>query len=247
MLVALSIDLSIDGIPVGTGAALGEGQGHILTIAITFEILFLALSLTGELAERGLSTSGEISDDLSDAAPMTASLQRRPPPGAVRQPHPRRGHPGVLAGPDPIRQDRRGHSHRCLHHTKRAGRPKHGRSVSSTLGPSVTRAGPSQPAHDGRSTPSRYALPPASRPHPTTPTPVMSCSPTSTSHMRVASTIKGALPADSPKHRQPGRTPVPRQRIPTPRSGPKRPYSPNAPPSMRIRRPRPMSTAGRTR
>jgi ZIP family zinc transporter len=57
MLVALSIDLFIDGILVGTGAALGEGQGRILTIALTFEILFLALSLTGELVERGLSTA----------------------------------------------------------------------------------------------------------------------------------------------------------------------------------------------
>lgn len=54
MLVALGIDLFIDGILVGTGAALGENQGRTLTIALTFEILFLALSLTGELAERGL-------------------------------------------------------------------------------------------------------------------------------------------------------------------------------------------------
>ena len=55
MVVALCIDLSIDGILVGTGAALGEGQGRTLTIALTFEILFLALSLTGELTERGLT------------------------------------------------------------------------------------------------------------------------------------------------------------------------------------------------
>lgn len=55
MVVALCIDLFIDGILVGTGAALGEGQGRTLTIALTFEILFLALSLTGELTERGLT------------------------------------------------------------------------------------------------------------------------------------------------------------------------------------------------
>lgn len=55
MLVALCVDLFIDGTLVGTGAALGEGQGRILTIALTFEILFLGLSLTGELTERGLT------------------------------------------------------------------------------------------------------------------------------------------------------------------------------------------------
>ena len=47
----------IDGILVGTGAALGEGQGRVLTIALTFEILFLALSLAGELTERGLTAT----------------------------------------------------------------------------------------------------------------------------------------------------------------------------------------------
>jgi len=57
MLIALCVDLFIDGVLVGTAAALGEGQGRILTIALTFEILFLALSLTGELAERGLSAT----------------------------------------------------------------------------------------------------------------------------------------------------------------------------------------------
>lgn len=57
MLAALCIDLFIDGILVGTGASLGEGQGRVLTIALTFEILFLALSLTGELTERGLTAT----------------------------------------------------------------------------------------------------------------------------------------------------------------------------------------------
>ena len=35
----------IDGPLVGMGAALGEGQGRTLTIALTLEVLFLGLSL----------------------------------------------------------------------------------------------------------------------------------------------------------------------------------------------------------
>lgn len=55
MIAIFGIDLFIDGLLVGVGAALGEGQGRVLTIALTFEILFLALSLVGELKERGLT------------------------------------------------------------------------------------------------------------------------------------------------------------------------------------------------
>lgn len=58
MLAALCVDLFIDGTLVGTSAALGERQGRILTIALTFEILFLGVSLTGELTERGLTAGG---------------------------------------------------------------------------------------------------------------------------------------------------------------------------------------------
>lgn len=68
MLLALCIDLFIDGVLVGTGAALGEGQGRTLTIALTFEVLFLALSLAGELTERGLPPRR------AAAIPIAASL-----------------------------------------------------------------------------------------------------------------------------------------------------------------------------
>jgi len=55
MLGAIAIDLLLDGVLVGLGVRLGAEQGLILTIALTLEILFLALSLTTELVESGLS------------------------------------------------------------------------------------------------------------------------------------------------------------------------------------------------
>lgn len=55
LLVAVAIDLLIDGLLVGLGARLGSTQALILTIALTLEILFLSLSLVTELTDRGLS------------------------------------------------------------------------------------------------------------------------------------------------------------------------------------------------
>ena len=55
MLAAIVIDLLLDGVLVGLGARLGAAQGIILTIALTLEILFLALSVSAELTERGMS------------------------------------------------------------------------------------------------------------------------------------------------------------------------------------------------
>jgi len=54
LLVAIAIDLVIDGLLVGLGTALGEGQGRILTLALTLEVLFLGLSLTIQLGARGV-------------------------------------------------------------------------------------------------------------------------------------------------------------------------------------------------
>lgn len=54
LLAAIIIDLLIDGLLVGMGAALSEGQGRTLTIALTLEVLFLGLSLTAELLDRSL-------------------------------------------------------------------------------------------------------------------------------------------------------------------------------------------------
>ena len=55
LLVAVGIDLLIDGMLVGLGVTLGSTQGLILTIALTIEILFLGLSLAAELTDTGLS------------------------------------------------------------------------------------------------------------------------------------------------------------------------------------------------
>lgn len=55
LLVAVGVDLVIDGLLVGLGAVLGAAQGMILTIALTLEILFLSLSLGSELSEAGLN------------------------------------------------------------------------------------------------------------------------------------------------------------------------------------------------
>lgn len=52
LLAVIVVDLVIDGLLVGMGAALGEGQGRTLTIALTLEVLFLGLSLATELLDR---------------------------------------------------------------------------------------------------------------------------------------------------------------------------------------------------
>lgn len=53
LLVAVGIDLVIDGLLVGLGATLGSKQGLVLTIALTIEILFLAVSVVAQLLEQG--------------------------------------------------------------------------------------------------------------------------------------------------------------------------------------------------
>lgn len=55
MLAAMAIDLLLDGILIGVGAQLGFAQALVLTIALTLEILFLGLSLMGELTDAGLT------------------------------------------------------------------------------------------------------------------------------------------------------------------------------------------------
>lgn len=54
LLTAIAIDLLIDGLLVGLGATLGAKQGRIITIALTVEILFLAVSVTIGLLETGV-------------------------------------------------------------------------------------------------------------------------------------------------------------------------------------------------
>ena len=54
LLVAVGIDLVLDGLLVGLGVTLGSSTGLILTIALTIEILFLSLSVVGELVDTGV-------------------------------------------------------------------------------------------------------------------------------------------------------------------------------------------------
>lgn len=57
LLVAVGVDLLVDGILVGLSVAtLGRAQGVLLTIALTLVVLPLALSLTVELSHRGVGT-----------------------------------------------------------------------------------------------------------------------------------------------------------------------------------------------
>lgn len=60
LIAIIGVDLGVDGLLVGVGAALGEGQGRILTIALTIEVLFLGLSLVIGLRERGAPRSRAI-------------------------------------------------------------------------------------------------------------------------------------------------------------------------------------------
>lgn len=55
LVIAVGIDLLIDGLLVGVGATVGLKQGVILAIALTLEILFLSLSVAAELQSRGAS------------------------------------------------------------------------------------------------------------------------------------------------------------------------------------------------
>lgn len=54
LLAAVGIDLLLDGLLVGLGVTLGSEAGLVLTIALTVEILFLALSVVGELLDEGV-------------------------------------------------------------------------------------------------------------------------------------------------------------------------------------------------
>lgn len=51
LIVMVALDIFIDGLVLGIGFAAGAKQGFLLTVALTTEVLFLGLSLTGELSE----------------------------------------------------------------------------------------------------------------------------------------------------------------------------------------------------
>lgn len=57
LLVALGVDIALDGLLIGVGFAAGEKQGLLLTIAMTLEVLFLGVSASAALSGGGASRS----------------------------------------------------------------------------------------------------------------------------------------------------------------------------------------------
>lgn len=55
MLVTTGIDLFIDGLLVGLGFCLASASGELLVIAVSFEVLFIAMSLTATMRGTGCS------------------------------------------------------------------------------------------------------------------------------------------------------------------------------------------------
>ena len=86
LLVAVGIDLLLDGMLVGLGVTLGSNQGLILTVALTLEILFLGLAVCAELLDLGLPRFR--------AAAVAASLGLATAVGAI-------GGAAVLGGASP--------------------------------------------------------------------------------------------------------------------------------------------------
>lgn len=55
LLLALGVDITLDGILIGVGFAAGEKQGLLLTVALSLEVLFLGVSAASSLSGAGVS------------------------------------------------------------------------------------------------------------------------------------------------------------------------------------------------
>ncbi|MFZ3141295.1 ZIP family metal transporter [Polaromonas sp.] len=55
LLIALGVDIALDGLLVGVGFAAGDKQGLLITIALTLEVLFLGVSAAAALSRVGAS------------------------------------------------------------------------------------------------------------------------------------------------------------------------------------------------
>lgn len=60
LVVAVGVDVLIDGLVLGIGFAAGTGVGVLLTIALTLEVLFLGLTVATELGESVRSRAGVV-------------------------------------------------------------------------------------------------------------------------------------------------------------------------------------------
>ncbi|MBN8907740.1 MAG: ZIP family metal transporter [Rhodospirillales bacterium] len=56
----IGVDVLVDGLVVGLGFAQGARQGILLTIALSIELLFLALTVSSELGDSGMSKRGVV-------------------------------------------------------------------------------------------------------------------------------------------------------------------------------------------
>lgn len=57
LLIALGVDIALDGLLIGVGFTAGEKQGLLLTIALTLEVLFLGVSASAALSGSGATRS----------------------------------------------------------------------------------------------------------------------------------------------------------------------------------------------
>lgn len=60
LLIALGIDLLIDGLLVGVGFAAGDKEGVLLSVAMSFEVFALGLAVTLTCRKKGISTNKNI-------------------------------------------------------------------------------------------------------------------------------------------------------------------------------------------
>lgn len=60
LLIAVGIDIAIDGVLVGVGFAAGATQGIMLTVALTLEVMFLGVSTAAALTKSGASRARTI-------------------------------------------------------------------------------------------------------------------------------------------------------------------------------------------
>ncbi len=144
--------------------------------------------------------------DFSHSSATPAHLEDDPPSRPIRQHQTGRCDPRFGDGHDPCGHSESGQINRCLCHTSRLGRPKAGRSTSSTRERSFTHTGPPHPGQPGRvprtSTWTRIG-PPSS---PSTLKTFTSGKPTSISHTRIVFVSTGVLQTGRRCNRQTGRT-----------------------------------------
>ena len=60
LIVAVGVDAIMDGLLIGIGLAAGQKAGALITVALTLEMLFLGLALSGSLAQAGTARGRSI-------------------------------------------------------------------------------------------------------------------------------------------------------------------------------------------